>query len=246
MAILIEVAISTLADAQAAHAGGADRLELSSALELGGLTPSLGTLDLIKEAVALPVVAMLRPRPGGFVYSAAEFLTMQRDADFLLAHGASGLAFGFLNGDRSIDLPRTSELLRQIGSSCQVVFHRAFDLTPDPLAALNSLIDCGVTRILTSGQQPTAPTGADLIRRLIQHAAGRIEILPAAGITPANAAALIAQTAATQLHGSFSETLHGLAHPVCNADYRFTSVRLVAATRAALLDVAVTTGPASG
>jgi copper homeostasis protein len=234
MAILLEVAISTLADAHAAHSGGADRLELSAALELGGLTPSLGTLDLIREAAPLPVIAMLRPRAGGFVYSAAESLTMQRDADLLLAHGAGGLALGFLNGDRTIDLARTREMLRQIGPSRQTVFHRAFDLTPDPFAALESLIDCGVTRILTSGQKPTAVAGADLIGQLIQRARGRIEILPGAGVTPDNAAALIARTAATQLHGSFSEIVEDRAQPVCEGGYRATSARMVAATRAAI------------
>src|SRR5258706_3777331 len=102
MAILLEVAISTLADAQVAHAAGADRLELNAALELGGLTPSLGMLELVKEMVPLPVVAMVRPRAGGFVYTATEFLTMQRDADLLMARGVSGVAFGFLNGDQTI------------------------------------------------------------------------------------------------------------------------------------------------
>jgi copper homeostasis protein len=240
MAILIEVAVSTLADAHAAHAGGAGRLELSAALELGGLTPSLGTLHLIRESVPLPVIAMLRPRPGGFVYSATEFLTIQRDADLLLAHGASGLAFGFLHADRTIDVLRTREVLRQVGSACQTVFHRAFDLTTDPIAAVDSLIDCGITRILTSGQQSGAPAGAALIRSLIRHAGGRIEILPGCGISPGNAAALVRQTSAAQLHGSFSEKLNDDAEQVCQGNYQATSARLVATTRAALTGPAVT------
>jgi len=234
MPILLEVAIATLADARTAHAAGADRLELNAALDVGGLTPSLGTLALIHESVPLPVIAMLRPRPGGFVYSDAEFLTMQRDADLLLAGGAMGVAMGFLGGDRTVDIDRTRALVRQIGPSHQAVFHRAFDLTRDPFAALDSLIDCGVTRILTSGQQPTALAGAGLIRRLIDHAAGRIEILPGAGVTPDNAVELIAQTAATQVHGSFSEILEDSAEPVFEGSYRATNARLVAATRVAI------------
>jgi copper homeostasis protein len=234
MAILLEVAIATLADARVARAAGADRLELNAALELGGLTPSLGTLALIQETVLLRVIAMLRPRPGGFGYSDAEFLSMQRDADLLLAQGAAGLAFGILRGDRTIDVDRTRALVRQISPSREAVVHRAFDLTTDPLAALESLIDCGVTRILTSGQKPTAVAGADLIGQLIERAGGRIEILPGAGVTPDNAAALIARTGATQLHGSFSEVVEDRAQPICEGGYRATSARLVAATRAAV------------
>jgi copper homeostasis protein len=234
MKILLEVAITTLADARVAHRAGADRLELNAALELGGLTPSMGTLALICQNVPLPVIAMVRPRGGGFVYSDAEFLTMQRDADLLLEAGATGLAFGFLNSDQSVDMDRTRALVGQIGRSRQAVFHRAFDLTFDPLGALDSLIECGVTRILTSGQRATATAGVIMIRELIEHAKGRIEILPGSGVTGDNAAALIAQCGANQLHGSFSEILADPGEPVCCGDYRATSGRLVAAVRAAI------------
>jgi copper homeostasis protein len=235
MAILIEVAISTLADARVAHGAGADRLELNAALELGGLTPSIGTLALVRKMVPLPVVAMLRPRAGGFVYSDGEFLTMQRDADVLLAQGASGLAFGFLTVDRTVDADRTRALVRQLGPSRETVFHRAFDLTADPFAAMESLIDCGVRRILTSGQKATALAGADVIRRLIERSAGRIEILPGAGVTPENAAELMMRTGATQVHGTFSEMRDDpAAEPVCAGGYRVTSARVVSATRAAI------------
>jgi copper homeostasis protein len=176
---------------------------------------------------------LIRPRPGGFVYGDDPFLTMRRDADLALAHGADGLVFGLLRSDHSIDRPRTSALVAQAGRR-QTVFHRAFDLTPDPFAALETLIDLGVTRVLTSGQQPAAPDGADLIRRLIERAAGRIEILPGAGVTPANAAALIARTGATQLHGTFSVPRANPAGPVCDGGYRATSAQLIADTRTAL------------
>lgn len=235
MPILLEVAMATLTDARVAHLAGADRLELNSALELGGLTPSLGTLKLVREAVPLPVITMLRPRPGGFVYKADEFLTMQRDADLLLAQGADGLAFGFLNANRTIDMARTRDFVRQVGPEKQTVFHRAFDLTPDPVAALESLIDAGVTRILTSGHQHSAPAGADLIRRLIEHAAGCIEILPGAGINANNAASLLARTGATQLHGSFSLDADDPAEPVCSGRYRQTSTQSLRDLRQALI-----------
>lgn len=231
--VRVEVAVATLADAQTAQAAGADRLELNAALELGGLTPSLGTLVEVKCATSLPVVVMIRPRPGGFAYSDAEFRTMQRDADVALSHGADALAFGVLTGDRTIDLGRAREFVRQAGGS-PIVFHRAFDLTADPLVALDQLIDMGVTRVLTSGQQISAPAGTGMIRRLIERSAGRIEVLPGGGIGPGNVTDLIARTGATQVHGSFSAEASDPAEPVCPGSYRTTSRRLLGETCAAL------------
>jgi copper homeostasis protein len=231
--VLIEVAVSTLKDAQTAQAAGADRLELSAALEVGGLTPSLGTFLAIRQQVALPVVALLRPRPGGFVYDEGEVLTMRRDAEGFVEQGAEGLAFGFLTTGRQIDAVRTAEFVR-VSAGGQHVFHRAFDLTADPFAALETLIDMGVTRVLTSGQRRTAMEGAPLLGRLIERAAGRIEVLPAAGITPENAAALLGRTGATQVHGTFAELVHDPAEPVDGGRYRVTSGRRVKLLRDAL------------
>lgn len=233
MPIRIEVAVASVEDAQTAEAAGADRLELCSALELGGVTPSLGTFLAIKEAVSLPLVTMLRPRAGGFVYSEADVRTMERDAEFFLSRGAAGIVFGFLTGERMIDVARAARLVRLAGGK-ETVFHRAFDLTSDPIAALDSLIGLGVTRVLTSGQAADAPAGAELIGRLIERAAGRIEILPGGGITPENAAMLVARTGAKQVHGSFSEAGHDPALPVCSGEFRRSSGRRIAAVRATL------------
>lgn len=233
MVRLLEVAVSTLDGALAALEGGADRLELSAALEMGGVTPSLGTFLVIRERVNLPIVVLVRARLGGFVYSDRDFLTAQRDAEQFVAHGAAGLAFGFLKTDRTIDVEQTGRLMQQV-SGAQTVFHRAFDLTPDPIAALECLIDLGVRRVLTSGQAKSALQGADLLATLIERAAGRIEVLPAAGIMPHNTTELIARTGANQVHGSFSVQCHDLAEPVCDGAYRVTSVDLVRATRKVL------------
>jgi copper homeostasis protein len=230
---LLEVAIATLDDARRAQAGGADRLELNSALELGGLTPSLGALLAVREAVALPVVVMVRPRAGGFVYSAGEWATVRRDADLLLANGAEGVAVGVLHPDGTINAPRLRALVGQVGGR-RCVFHRAFDVTPDPVAALDTLIDLGVARVLTSGQRASAVEGADLIRRLVRHAEGRIEILPGSGVGPDNAAGLLTYTGARQLHGSFSVVRNDPAGVVCEPNYRGTDRFRVAATRAAI------------
>jgi copper homeostasis protein len=201
MSILLEIALATVEDALAARNGGADRLELNAALALGGLTPSLAALIEVKQAVALPVLAMLRPRPGGFCYSDADYRVLCRDLDLFLAHGVDGLVFGVLTEDGRVDVPRCRELIRRAGDK-PVVFHRAFDVTPDPFLALEQLIDLGVRRILTSGQETSAYNGVATIAELIRCAAGRIEILPAAGINRFTLADVVSRTGCTQVHAS--------------------------------------------
>jgi copper homeostasis protein len=203
--ILLEVCIASAGDALAAAAGGADRLELNSALELGGLTPTLGVLREVKESVSLPVVAMVRPRPGGFAYDDREFRVLQRDIDYLLAHGADGLAVGVLQPDGRLNVARCQEIRRQAGSAV-LVCHRAFDVTPDPFEALDQLIDLGFQRVLTSGQQESAYHGSALIAQLIQRAAGRIEILPASGINKFTLADVLARTGCDQVHASLRDS----------------------------------------
>ena len=197
--VLVEICCGSAEDAIEAAAGGADRVELCSALFLGGLTPSLGSLQEVKRQTKIPVIAMNRPRQAGFCYSAAEFAVMERDTDLLLEHDADGIVFGILHAEGMVDIQRTQALRDRIGSS-QAVFHRAFDVTPDPLLALEQLIDSGITRVLTSGQKNAAPDGASLVRRLIERAGGRIEVLPGAGITVDNVRQFIAGTGCTQIH----------------------------------------------
>jgi copper homeostasis protein len=208
--ITVEICIASVGDAVTAAGGGADRVELNAALELGGLTPSLGTLLEVRQAVTLPIIVMARPRPGGFCYSEAEFRTLRRDVDLALEHGADGVAFGVLTEAGRVDVPRCRQIVEQIGSRAGgrfqgAVFHRAFDFTPEPLEALDTLIDLGVRRVMTSGQRRTAIDGADLIAALLRRAAGRIEILPAGGIRPGNAAELLARTGCDQIHASLRE-----------------------------------------
>ncbi len=179
--ILLEICCGSAEGALEAAAGSADRVELCSALFLGGLTPSLGSLLQVKQLAKIPVMAMNRPRAAGFCYSETEFAVMERDADLLLEHGADGIVFGILNDDGTVDIARTRTLRKRIAPR-QAVFHRAFDVTPDPFRALNELIDIGITRVLTSGQKNGAPEGFALIAKLIEHARDRIEVLPGAGI----------------------------------------------------------------
>jgi copper homeostasis protein len=199
--ILIEVCCGSVDDAVEAERGGADRIELNSAIFLGGLTPSLGSMIETKKKLSIPVMVMIRPRAGGFCYTKAEIVVMQHDAKLAVEHGADGLVFGILTPDGSVDAERCKRVI-ELAQGRQTVFHRAFDVTPDPLKALDQLIDLGYTRVLTSGQQKTAPEGIELIRKLIVHAGGRIEILPGGGLRPHNIRAFVEQTKVTQVHFS--------------------------------------------
>ena len=199
--MILEVCCGSAGDVWEAARAGADRVELTSALFLGGLTPSLGAMELSRRA-SIPIMAMVRPREGGFCYSEEEFQTMLLDARRLLDAGADGIVFGFLRPDGTVDEERCRAMLEVIGEK-ESVFSRAMDVTPDWRAALEQLIDLGVTRVLTSGQAASAPAGADTIRAMRERAAGRIQILPGCGVRPDNAAALLAATGCDQIHGSF-------------------------------------------
>jgi copper homeostasis protein len=200
---ILEVCLTSADEARAAEVAGADRLELNTALELNGLTPSPGVLQSVLEATALPVIAMVRPRPGGFCPSDSDFAATQIDAEWLCESGAAGIAFGILHADGSIDVEHCRRIREIVAARGEVVFHRAFDAVADPFVALEQLIDLGFTRVMTSGGAPTALAGAEIIRQLIERARERIEILPAGGIGPDNARQLVARTGCRQIHGSF-------------------------------------------
>ncbi len=201
--ILLEVIATAVEDCIVAEQGGANRIELTTALVVGGLTPSLGLLVEARRATALPIMCMIRPRAGGFQYSATEFTVMQRDVELALTHGADGIVFGCLHGDGTVDRARVQTLAAHAQGK-ETVFHRAFDVTPEPLTALEQLIDLGVTRVLTSGQMAGAPAGAANIRTYREHAHGRIQILPGSGIQLHNVAELLRQTGVDQIHVSLS------------------------------------------
>jgi copper homeostasis protein len=197
--ILLEVCCGSLDDAIQAELGEADRIELCSALFLGGLTPSAGTIIEARRRLRIPFLAMVRPRAGGFCYSAPEMDVMVRDTENAIELGADGVVFGILKENGTIDIERSRQIRERIGNH-QAVFHRAFDVTPDPFRALEELIDLGITRVLTSGQQNAAPDGAELIRQLIERANGRIEILPGGGLRVHSLEEFVAKTGCVQVH----------------------------------------------
>lgn len=198
--LLLELCIGCAEDALIARNAGADRVELCSALMLGGLTPSAGTIAEVAANADIPFVAMIRPRGGGFDYSESDFNVMLRDAEKALELGADGIVFGILTENGEIDVDRSSKLAQVAGEGKQTVFHRAFDVVPNPADALEQLIDLGITRVLTSGQEDSAYNGAAVIRNLIKQAAGRIEILPGGGIDRFNLDDVIARTGCEQIH----------------------------------------------
>jgi copper homeostasis protein len=201
--IKLEVCTASVEDCVKAERGGADRVELNCALLLGGLTPSLGALRESRAAVRLPIIVMIRPRPAGFCYSRAEFTVMQRDTELALGEKADGIAFGILTAAGAVDVPRCRRMVK-LAAGRQAVFHRAFDVVRDPLKALEQLIDMGLTRIMTSGQEASAYNGAAQIAEYVRRAAGRIEILPAGGINRFTVADVIKRTGCNQIHASLS------------------------------------------
>jgi copper homeostasis protein len=197
--ILVEICCGSLEDAIEAEQGGADRVELCSALFLGGLTPSFGTIVEAKARLKIPIVVMIRPRGGGFCYTPVEMAVMEDDTALAVEQGADGVVFGILNADGSIDEERCRRIRKLIGNR-QAVFHRAFDVTPDPIRALDQLVELGFTRLLTSGQEDTVPEGVPLIKRLIEYAGDRIEILPGGGIKLHNLRQVVEATGSKQVH----------------------------------------------
>ena len=197
--ILLEIIALTVEDCIAAESGGADRVELCAAITTGGLTPSLGTLIEAKKSAGIPIMAMVRPRAGGFCYSVEDLAVMQRDATLLMEHGADGIVFGMLQSDGTVDVERCKKM-REIAKGREAVFHRAFDVTPRPLEALDQLIELGFTRVLTSGQKKSAVQGQELLRRMIEQAAGRIEVMPGGGVRPHNVREIVDVTGCTQVH----------------------------------------------
>lgn len=199
--ILLEVCCGSADDVIEAHKAGADRVELNSDLFHGGLTPTLGELIVAKRETGMKIMTMVRPREGGFCYTDAEFAVAVEDAKMLLANGSDGLVFGFLHQDGTLDAERTrvlADLARNAGKEC--VFHRAIDVVPDWREVLDRLVEMGVTRVLTSGQEPDVSLGTGTVRDMIDYAAGRIEILPGAGITARNMDRIIAETGCSQIH----------------------------------------------
>jgi len=203
---LLEITVESLDTALAAERGGADRVELCSELTHGGVTPSVATLRKVHEELEIPVFAIIRPRKGNFVYTDAEFSAMLRAVATARDLSLDGVALGILREDNSVDIDRTRELV-DAARPMDVTFHRAFDLTPDLLLALDDVILTGASRILTSGGANDAPEGSAILRKLVANAGDRITVMPGAGLHSANIAQIAAETRAREFHSGLGTVL---------------------------------------
>jgi copper homeostasis protein CutC len=199
MAILIEAAVESLDDADAAIAGGADRLELCADLDAGGTTPEHGLVAEVVARVRAPVLVMIRPRPGDFVYSQTELDRMRDDIGRALDLGAMGVVLGVLGASRRVDVVAVRELLRAARGR-PVTFHRAIDETPDMLDAIDSLASLGVARVLSSGGTATAAEGADTLAAMVERAGDALRVVAGGGVRASVVAALVQRSAVRKVH----------------------------------------------
>ena len=194
-----EVCVDSIAGIRAAREADAERVELCANLLEGGTTPSLGTILVARKVADIKLHVMIRPRGGDFLYDEDEVATMEADIASAKSAGVDGVVFGVLARDGRVDRETTERLVAR-ARPVSVTFHRAFDMTPEPLIALETLIELGVDRILTSGQEPTAYEGAERIAELIKAAVDRVIIMPGGGINPRNVARVAAVTGASEIH----------------------------------------------
>ncbi len=199
--VRLEICVDSVESSLAAEAGGADRIELCSALFEGGLTPSAGLLKVVRERVKIPIAAMIRPRGGDFCVSADEFATMEHDLHVAKELGADVIVFGLLNPDGTIDRERTAKLA-QLARPLPVTFHRAFDMARDPWEAFRTLLDLGIERLLTSGQEKTPLEGIDLIAELVERAGDKMIVMPGGGVTERNLQKILTRSRAKEIHSS--------------------------------------------
>lgn len=201
MKYIIEIATSDFTTTQSAVAGGADRIELCANLAEGGTTPSYGHIKRCREEFDVLLFPIIRPRGGDFLYSKDDYEIMLHDAKLCKQLGCDGVVIGLLNMDGTIDIARTSELI-EAAYPMEVTFHRAFDRSNDPFAAMEELIEIGCQRILTSGQKPTVSEGIDLIAALNKKADDRIIIMPGSGLRKENIKKIAEKTGCTEFHSS--------------------------------------------
>lgn len=235
--MLLEVCVDSPLGLMAAIKGGADRVELCSALALGGVTPT--TSLMVQAGVeGIPAVAMIRPRPGDFVWTAYEVDHMQAEIDEAMEMGVDGVVIGANRPDGRLDTKVLKKLLDQAGPAAQKVLHRCIDLTPDPVEAVETAIALGFDRILTSGGALRAVDGLGKLRAMFDRARGRIEIMPGSGITAENVAALLALLPVEQVHASCAaehpQNPRAVAMGFTPAMRRETEPEKVAAMRRAL------------
>ena len=204
--MIIEVCAESYEHAVKAEKAGADRIELCKDLHLDGLTPDYQTAKNTIEKLNIPVFILIRPRKGDFIYSNEEFELMKRDLLKFKEIGCKGIVSGILNDNKTIDIERTKELVK-LSRPLEFTFHRAFDVVKDPLNEIENLVEIGVNRILTSGQEDKAIDGLVLLEKLNSISDKRIIIMPGSGISKNN---LKSFYLFREIHGSFKNEINSI------------------------------------
>jgi copper homeostasis protein len=203
--------VDSVESAVAAAKGGAERIELCSALSEGGITPSAGLIGAVRDAIGIQLFVIIRPRGGNFVYSDRELEVMRADIREVKARKVDGVVLGILTSDNTVDVRRTSELI-QLARPLQVTFHRAFDVCPDMERALEDVIACGADRLLTSGGKSDAVKGLSAIAALQRKAEDRIRIMAGGGIRISNVRHVAVRTGIHEIHTSLSTQVRSTAY----------------------------------
>lgn len=220
---ILEVCCGSYYDCIQAFKGNADRVELSTALHMGGLTPSISSLVLTKKNTTLKVICMARPRGAGFCYEKEYYESMLMDIKTMLEYGADGIAFGCLEDNGNINKAKTKEVVDMIKSyGKEAVFHRAFDCVSNPVEAIETLISLGVDRVLTSGLAAKAPDGIELLKKLQKDYGNSIQILAGSGINADNAPKIMDYTGITQIHSSCKTWLKDKTTTKNHVSYAYT------------------------
>ncbi|MFN3299048.1 MAG: copper homeostasis protein CutC [Sediminibacterium sp.] len=199
--MLLEICVFNTATAIAAEQAGADRIELCENYANGGTTPSYGYLKTVREKISIPVFPMIRPRGGDYFHTQDEIDLILKDILLCKELLFEGVVFGLLNQDGSIDQENTAKLV-DAAYPLDVTFHRAFDRCKDPLGSLETLIQCGCTRVLTSGQYPKVTDGLPLVKTLVEQANDRIIIMPGSGLNSSNVQHIIETAGVNEVHTS--------------------------------------------
>lgn len=224
MPVLLEVPCGSIEDMQIAMAGGAQRIELCSVLEQGGLTPSPDVILQARRCCPLPVFVMIRPRSGGFCFTDSEFSDMESAIDFCRDHKMDGIVTGILTADGRIDTFRTRQLVERAGP-LPVTFHRAFDQAIGYPESLEKVIETGCRRLLTSGLRPSATEGLPQILEMVSISKGRIIILPGGNVSFQNAKLILSQNGLNEIHASCKNPLiRDQVHPDPDLVRRLTAI----------------------
>jgi copper homeostasis protein len=197
--IVIEACVNSVHSAIEAQKSGASRVELCDNLHDGGTTPSAGAIEAARERLDIELNVIIRPRGGDFHYTGLELAIMKADLRRAKALGADGVVFGMPHTDGTVNMEQTAQLV-ELARPMSTTFHRAFDMSVDPFAALEALLQLGIDRVLSSGQRPSAMAGIELLARLVDAAGDRIVVMPGVGIDSANINELIKRTRAREYH----------------------------------------------